>query len=253
MRKIQEKQKIWYENKNLWKTFAPLLFNQKIITAAGDEIKQIIKLSGVRNGGKVLDLCCGIGRHSLELARKDFKIVGVDLTEEYLAKARRKARAEGLNIKFVRDDMRRFCQLDYFDAVINIYTSFGYFDNPEDDRRVLSNTYYSLHKGGTLIIDVIGKEILARIFKPREWQDDNGRIFLQERKLSRDWSWIDNRWIIIENGKKYEFEFGHRIYSAAELTALLKDCGFKSVKIFGDLAGADYDHNAKRLIAVAKK
>ena len=59
--------------------------------------------------------------------------------------------------------------------------------------------------------------------------------------------------IITENGKKYEFEFGHRIYSAAELTALLKDCGFKSVKIFGDLAGADYDHNAKRLIAVAKK
>jgi SAM-dependent methyltransferase len=252
MKKIQKKQ-VWYENKNLWKTFAPILFSPKRLGDAVGEVNRIIKLSGIRKGAKVLDLCCGNGRHSLELARRGFKVIGVDLTEEYLANARRKARAQGLNIKFVRDDMRRFCQLDYFDAVINMYTSFGYFDNPEDDRRVLSNTYYSLHKGGTLLIDVVGKEILARIFKPRQWQEDNGRIFLQERKIARDWSWINNRWIIIENGKKYEIEFGHRIYSAAELTALLKDCGFKSVKIYGDLAGSDYDHNAKRMIAVAKK
>ena len=253
MRKIQEKQKIWYEDEYFWKGVAPLLFNQKIMTAAGDEIKQIIKLSGMRKGGKVLDLCCGIGRHSLELARKGFKVIGVDLTEEYLAKARRKARAQGLNVKFVRDDMRRFCQLDYFDTVINMYTAFGYFDNPADDRRVLSNTYYSLRKGGTLIIHVMGKEILARIFKPRQWQEDNGRIFLQERKLSRNWSWIYNKWTVFENGRKHEFEFDHRLYSAAELTALLKDCGFGSVNIYGDFTGVDYDHNAKRLVAIAKK
>ncbi len=253
MRKIQGKRKIWYEDEIFWKGVAPLLFNQKIVTAAGDEIKQIIKLSGIRKGGKVLDLCCGIGRHSLELARKGFKVIGVDLTQEYLAKARRTAKAQGLNIQFIRDDMRRFCQLDYFDTVINLYTAFGYFDNPADDRRVLSNAYYSLRKGGTLIIDVIGKEILARIFKPRQWQEENGRIFLLEHKICRDWSWVDNKWILLENGKQREFRFGLRIYSAAELTALLKDCGFRSVKIYGDLNGADYDHNAKRLIVVAKK
>jgi len=253
MRKIQGKRKIWYEDEIFWKGVAPLLFNQKIVTVAGDEIKQIIKLSGMHKGGKVLDLCCGIGRHSLELARRGFKIVGVDLTQEYLAKARRTAKAQGLNIQFIRDDMRRFCQLDYFDTVINLYTAFGYFDNLADDRRILSNTYYSLRKGGTLIIDVIGKEILARIFKPRDWQNDNGRIFLQERKLARNWSWIYNKWTVFENGRKHEYKFDHRLYSAAEITALLKDCGFGSVNIYGDLNGADYDHNAKRLIAVAKK
>jgi SAM-dependent methyltransferase len=253
MRKIQEKQKIWYENKDLWKTFAPILFSPKRLEDTAGEVDQIIKLSGVRKGAKVLDLCCGIGRHSLELARRGFKVIGVDLTEEYLARARRKARAQGLNIQFIKDDMRRFCQLDYFDAAINMFTAFGYFENPADDRRVLSNTYYSLRKGGTLLIDVIGKEILARIFQPREWHEDNGRIFLQERKLSRNWSWIDSRWIMLENGKRQEFRFGHRLYSAVELTVLLKDCGFSSVKIYGDLTGANYGHNAKRLIAVAKK
>jgi SAM-dependent methyltransferase len=149
--------------------------------------------------------------------------------------------------------MRRFCQLDYFDAAINMYTAFGYFENPADDRRTAANMYRSLREGGTLVIHVMGKEILARIFRPREWQNDNGRIFLQERKLAGDWSWIDNKWTVFDKGRRREFEFGHRLYSAAELTGLLKDCGFKSVKIFGDFTGIDYDQNANRLIAVAKK
>ncbi|MGA2915540.1 MAG: class I SAM-dependent methyltransferase [Sedimentisphaerales bacterium] len=254
MRKTQkQKKKLWYEDKSLWKTVAPILFNQKRLEQTGSEVEQLIRLCGIRKGTKVLDLCCGQGRHSLELARRGYNVTGVDLTEEYLAKARRKAKAEGLNIQFIRDDMRRFCLLDYFDAAINMFTAFGYFENPAEDRRVLANLYRSLRKGGTLIIDVIGKEILARIFREREWYEENGRIFLQEHKIRRDWSWVDNRWILFENGKRKEFRFGHRIYSAAELTGLLKDCGFKSVEIFGDLAGADYDHNAKRLIAVAKK
>jgi SAM-dependent methyltransferase len=251
MRKKQKK--IWYEDKNLWKTVAPVLFNQKRLGDTAEEVDHIIKLSGIRKGAKVLDLCCGIGRHSLELARRGYNVTGVDLTEEYLVKASRDAKAEGLNIQFVRSDMRRFCLLDGFDAAINMFTAFGYFENPADDRRVLSNMYCSLRKGGVLIIDIIGKEILARIFSPRDWQQENGRILLEERKVRQDWSWIDNRWILLENGRRKEFEFGHRLYSAAELTGLLKDCGFRSVSIYGDFTGADYDHNAKRLIAAARK
>jgi len=251
MRKKQKK--IWYEDKNLWKTVAPVLFNQKRLGDTAEEVDHIIKLSGIRKGAKVLDLCCGIGRHSLELARRGFNVTGVDLTEEYLAKARRKAKAEGLNIQFIRSDMSQFCLLDSFDAAINMFTAFGYFENPADDRRVLSNMYCSLRKGGTLIIDVIGKEIIARIFCQRQWCEENGRTFLQEHKIRQDWSWIDNKWIVLENGRRKEFKFGHRLYSATELTGLLKDCGFRSVKIYGDWADADYDHNAKRLIAVARK
>jgi hypothetical protein len=71
--------------------------------------------------------------------------------------------------------------------------------------------------------------------------------------MQQNWSWADNRWIMLENGKIQEFRFGHRIYSAVEITDLLKECGFSSVSIYGDLKGADYDHNAKRLIAVARK
>lgn len=251
---MQEAQrKTWYEDESFWKTFAPAMFNQERLDVTAEEIDQIIKLLDVEKGAEILDLCCGIGRHSLELARRGYSVVGVDLTEEYLAKARKQAESEGLNIEFVRNDMRRFCQIESFDVVINMFTAFGYFESQAENKRVLTNIYCSLRGGGKLIIDMVGKEVLARIYRERDWHEEDGRIFLRECKMRENWSWADNRWIVLEDGKQREFRFGHRIYSAVEIADLLKDSGFSSVSIYGDLAGADYDHNAKRLIAVAQK
>ena len=201
---------------------------------------------------KILDLCCGIGRHSLELARRGYRVVGVDLTEEYLTKARKQAESEYLNIEFIRNDMRRYCQIEGFDVVINMFTAFGYFESQAENKRVLTNIYCSLRKGGTLIMDMAGKEVVARTWRERDWHEQDGRIFLRESRISQNWSWSENTWMMLEKGKLQKFEFAHRIYSAVELTDMLKDCGFSSVSIYGDLAGADYDHNAKRLIAVAR-
>lgn len=102
-------------------------------------------------------------------------------------------------------------------------------------------------------MDIAGKEVIARIWQERDWHEEDGRIFLRESKISQNWSWCENTWMMLENDKVKKFEFAHRIYSAVELVGLLTDCGFSSVNIYGDLAGADYDHNAKRLIAVAQK
>jgi SAM-dependent methyltransferase len=247
------KEKIWYQDESFWNTFESTLFNRERLDAAGEEVDRIVKLLAVEKGAKILDLCCGIGRHSLELARRGYEVVGVDLTDEYLTKARRQAEDEGLNIQFVRSDMRRFCQIESFDAVINMFTAFGYFEIETDNKRVLANIHCSLRKGGILLIDVMGKEILARIYQQRHWHEEDGRFFLQEHKMLQNWSWADNRWIMLENGKIREFRFGHRIYSAVEMVNMLKECGFSSVNIYGDLEGADYDQNAKRLVAVARK
>jgi cyclopropane fatty-acyl-phospholipid synthase-like methyltransferase len=251
---MQEVQtKTWYEDESFWKTFAPTMFNQERLDVTTEEIDHIIKLLNVEKGTKILDLCCGIGRHSLELARRGYSVVGVDLTEEYLAKARKQAESEGLHIEFIRNDMRHFCQIESFDAIINMFTAFGYFEDVSDDKRVLLNVWSSLRKGGKLLIDIIGKEVIAKMFSEREWRKCNDNIFLRESKVCQNWSWCQNKWMMLENGKLKEFSFGHRIYSAVELASLLNDSGFSSVNIYGDLAGAEYDHNAKRLIAVAGK
>lgn len=247
------KKKLWYEDECLWSTFEPTMFNQERLDSTTVEIDHVIKLLDIEKNARILDLGCGIGRHSLELAHRGYQVIGVDLTECYLTKARRQADIEGLAIEFIRKDMRWFRQTERFDVVINMFTAFGYFEDPQEDKHVAANMYACLRKGGKLIMDLAGKEVLARIHRERDWYEDNGRIFLRECKMRRNWSWAENRWIMIENGEKKEFKFGHRIYSAVEINNLLNECGFESVSIYGNLSGADYDRNATRLIAVARK
>jgi SAM-dependent methyltransferase len=245
--------KNWYEDDEFWKKVSPILFGEKCWKSTAPQIDQVTHLLGLKPPLEILDLCCGLGRHSLELARRGFAVTGVDRTAVYLEKARQQAASEKLPIVFVQEDMRKFCRPGAFDIVLNFYTSFGYFENPAEDRRVLVNMEKSLRKGGRLVMEMMGKEILARIFRERDWHEEDGVIWLEERKVSKDWTWIDSRWIMLQGSKRNEFRISHRLYSAAELAALLKDCGFHSVDIYGNLAGAPYDQNAERLVIVAHK
>lgn len=213
----------------------------------------IVSLLKIDPGASILDLCCGPGRHSLELSRCDFSLTGVDRTKSYLEKARKQAETEGLKVEFIQEDMRSFCKSNTFDVVINLFTSFGYFEDIKDDKKVITNLYRSLKDKGIFLIDTMGKEVLARVFCERNWQEVDNNIVLEERKICKNWSWIDNRWILIKDGKKEEYKISHRIYSAVELTALLNECDFNSIDAYRDLTGKPYDHMAKRLILVAHK
>lgn len=244
---------IWYEDDLFWQTFESEMFTADRLEAAPQEVDRLIELLGLKPDAKILDLCCGIGRHSLELARRGYKVIGIDRTASYLEQARTNAESENLEVEFVLGDARRFCAIEEFDAVINMFTAFGYFEDACDDKRVLLNAYTSLRPGGKLLIDTMSKEVLARIFRQRDWHEHNGRTFLRETEVTQDWSWIKNRWILLENGHQKEFSFGHRVYSAVELAGLLKRCGFAEVKTFGDLEGSPYDHKAQRLVTLTFK
>jgi hypothetical protein len=101
---------------------------------------------------------------------------------------------------------------------------------------------------------MMGKEVLARIFLPRDWQElPDGSLFLQERRVTRDWTWMENRWILIEGTQKKEYAVDHRIYDGEGLRRLLLGAGFDSVTLHGDLSGSPYDRAARRLVAVARK
>jgi SAM-dependent methyltransferase len=180
-------------------------------------------------------------------------VTGVDRTASYLEEAQKRAEEEGLEIEFVQEDMRRFRRPEAFDATINYFTSFGYFEGEEEERQVLENVYTSLRPGGVLLLDMMGKEILARVFSERDWREEAGMLILEERTLAPDWSSLDNRWILLKDGERREMTVTTRQYSATELSRLLKDAGFERVDVYGDLTGAPYDMAAKRLIAVAHK
>ncbi len=245
--------KVWHEQDYFWSTWEPILFDKERWVKTPEEIDKILALIRVKPPAIVLDLCCGPGRHSLELARRGFTVTGVDRTKKYLQQAAKRAKQERLKIEFILKDMRRFYRTNAFDVVLNLFTSFGYFKNIGDDRRVVKNVYRSLKINGVFIMQLMGKEVLARIWQPKDWHMTKDAIILEERKVCKNWSWIENRWIMIKKHKRIEFKVSHRIYSAVELKTLLMANGFKKVKVYGSLLGTPYDNNAKALLLVAYK
>ncbi len=246
--------KKWHEDDSFWENWGPVLFTPRRIAAAEEEMAKVIGLAGLAPGAKVLDLCCGIGRCSLALARRGFEVTGVDRTAGYLEQAKKKAEDGRLDIDFIQDDMRNFVRPDSFDGIISMYTSWSYFEDPEEDRQVMLNAYASLKPGGVFIIQTHGKETLAKIFQERGWsRREDGSIVLEEREVRNNWSWVWNRWILLKGNERIEAEITHRLYAGTEVAALLSGCGFGRVDIYGDLDGNPYNQTARQLIAVGRK
>ena len=180
-------------------------------------------------------------------------MTAVDRTHSYLDKAMAQAAEENLDVEFINEDMREFIRPDSFGCVLSMFTSFSYFEDSEEDRKVVENVYVSLNPGGTFIIETHSKETLARIFLERNWNERDGVIWLEKRKVSQNWSWMENRWIMFRGSERIEHEISHRLYAATELMALLTGCGFSQVDAYGGLDGSPYDNNAQRLIVVGHK
>jgi SAM-dependent methyltransferase len=202
----------------------------------------------------VLDLGCGPGRWAIPLAKRGFRATGVDRTRCLLAQARAKARTAGARIEWIQLDMRDFVRPGAFDLAISMLTSFGYFDDKGEDLVVLRNIFTSLRPGGACLIDVAGKEILARIYQPTTSNPlQGGGQLVQRHEVFDGWSRVRNEWILIRHGRTRTFKFHHTIYSGQELRERLEQVGFKNVKLYGDLNGGAYGVNAQRLVVVGRK
>ena len=243
----------WFEDDTFWLSFAPFMFSERQWGAAEAEISETVSLLGLKKGDSVCDLCCGVGRHSVELAKHGLTVTGVDRTTQFLEAAAETAESNEVSVQFVQADIRDYVDKERYDAIINMFTSFGYFESPAEELQSLGNMYSSLKRGGKLLIELMGKEVLARIFQPTEWYEQDGTFVLMQRRIIEDWSKIQNRWILLKGGQKTDFTFTHRIYSARELMELLEEIGFFNVRCYGDLKGSRYDQQSERLVVVGEK
>lgn len=245
--------KPWFENERFWVEFGRFMFTPERLAGTPAEADALVKLLRIKPGERVLDLGCGPGRFSHEFARRGHPVTGVDRNRRYLATARRLARKERLDVELVLADMRGFVRARAFDVTLSMYTTFGYFEDPKDDRRVLAHVLRSLRPGGRLVIDTLGKEVLARKFLPQAWNEQNGALVLERRELDSDWGYITTHVTIVRDGRRFEYRFRVRLYSGPELKRLLRDVGFSRVRLYGALDGSPYDRKATRLVAVATK
>jgi SAM-dependent methyltransferase len=243
----------WYEDDSLWSDFAPTMFSP----TRAESVAGLVATSPLLNfphGARVLDLCCGPGLFLVPLARRGFDVTGVDLSDPMLERARTSCEEAGADVRLVRGDMLTYTAPEAFDVVLNVFTSFGYFDDPDDNLRVLRNAWESLAPDGQLLVDVMGKEVLAGwIGRPQAVDLPDGSYVVQRDVVFDSWRRLRTDWTLVRGTSARTASLTTYLYSAAELHDLFVAAGFADVECFGGFDGCAYDNHSRRLIVRGRK
>ncbi|MBT9148218.1 MAG: D-alanine--D-alanine ligase [Syntrophomonadaceae bacterium] len=220
------------------KTDADVVDDQSITMS---EVNLFLKILRISPEDKILDLCCGQGRHSLELARLGLQNVeGLDRALYLIQKAKSQAKKEHLNVRFREGDARKLTYpSDTFDVVMLLGNSFGYFETIQDDMRVLKEIFRVLKPQGRLLTDVADGGYLMEHFRPRSWEWIDKRYFVcRERSLSLDKQRLISREVIthVEKGVIADQFYAERLYTRESLNELLKKGGFSDITIHGEIS-----------------
>lgn len=254
---------MFIENPSLFRAVLERVIERASVEVNG--LKRIFLEFSVPGNGLVLDLCCGIGRHSVVLAEKGFRVIGIDISPEYIARAEKLAAERNVsgNVEFRVGDMRQVEMIlhDYkenVNAIINLSTSIGYYDE-RTDIDVFKQLLALTASNGILVIDTVNRDWLIRHFQARDILDIGDDIILvEERKLNLENSRMENVWKYYrrqENDLKFldAFEVNHRIYSLHELKGILESSGWTYQTCYGSFNLESLTMDSKRIIIVAKK
>ena len=243
----------WFDNNEMWEIFYDCMFDHDSFETANQQCQQIIDLVG-HPVSSVLDLACGPGRHLLGFSRLGLKVTGVDLSGYLLNQAANLFEQENLKVTLVHSDLLAYQPQSKFDLITNLFTSFGYYPEPKNNQQILNNAYTQLNDGGSLLIDTFGKEQAAHAIEPVHCTEyENGDLRFERPLLIDNMQIYSNEWILVRDKQAYRWEYQHFVYSAEEITIMLKQAGFNTVEIYGSLTREDYDLTADRLVVVARK
>ena len=229
------------------------LYSHRDREEASRQIDQVEKLVSPARDLPVLDLACGGGRHAIELARRGYKVVGLDLSETLLEVAREAAAEEGVEIEFVHFDMRAIPFDDTFGTVLNFFTSFGYFEDEEDNLEVLRGIGRALVPGGRFLIDHINREHVLANLVPEDSSVENGRLVTQRRRFVQETGRLEKRITIEEGGESEEFLESVRLYTRGEFGSLAESAGLQVVDVFGALDGSEFGTESARMVVLGRR
>jgi ubiquinone/menaquinone biosynthesis C-methylase UbiE len=211
------------------------------------------RLAGCPDGGDLLDVPCGFGRHAVPLARAGYKVVGVDRSQALIEEARRRAGGERWP-KLARADYRELPQADEsFDAALNLFSSLGYFGD-EEDTRALAEIRRVLRPGGRLLIEIMHRDAAVLRFRDQNWHlVGGGRLLLEQRTFDPASGIAQTTQTLIEtSGERDSRTFSLRVYTATELMAMLARAGFEESRAYSDFEGNPFTAEG-RLVLVARR
>lgn len=226
-----------------------ILYSHRDQVEAREFICRIAQHIHIPEGGRVLDLACGRGRHSIELHRLGYEVVGIDLAEESIEEAR-KSETEGL--EFFVHDMRKLYWANHFDAVFNLFTSFGYFHDPADDQQTINSVHDALRPGGHFVLDFLNVNKAIRNMIGTEVIERDGLHFTVNRRLNGP---IIEKSILVNDGQT-EVLFKEEVdaLTLTDFQGYFAQAGLELTAVFGSYMLESFDpETSDRLIMVAKK
>jgi SAM-dependent methyltransferase len=210
----------------------------------------------LKAGDSLLDLCCGQGRHCLPLARRGFQVTGLDLNPAYLELARHSARAENAGLQVIPGDMREIPFSSHFDAIVNMYSSFGYLESEAEDAKVLASIANALKPEGRLLLDMLNREWAVANYIQHDWHaGPDGTLYVELRELDLASSRMHVSFSIVGPGGGRRDSIGHhiRLYTLTETVRLLERAGMTMTGVYGGFDGESYSIDTRRMIILAQK
>lgn len=234
--------------------------SQAVETAedASRAVRWIVGLAGLPAGARILDAPCGFGRHSIEFARRGFRVTGVDFNETELDRAREAAARAGVALTLVCQDMRDMEFGSDFELAVNLFSSIGYFSDDED-RLLLDRFWRALVPGGVFVLDTRNRDQCVRSLPPEERQTFDDWALRIEHAFDPATSRWRARWWRLDAATAGDGpgaligESTIRLYSAHELSAMLRPERWSRVDLYGGLDGTPFSLDAPRLVLVARK
>lgn len=204
---------------------------------------------------RVLDLGCGAGRWTLELARLGHRVLGLDSDEKALAAARAAAKGERLNIHFSKADLRLIPYRGELDAVVSMDSSFGRLPSDRDDLNCLESVRKALKPGGRLLLDLPNRERIMRHFAPNRWEpgeEVKGALVLDQASFDLEKGRLnDHRTVVAPDGRRSLSTVSLRVYALTEIRAMLEEAGLAYRQCWGGFDGAAYSMESPRLLVLA--
>lgn len=201
------------------------------------------------SGATFLDLACGRGRHALHISNLGFEVTGLDISASNIDFARR---MESERLSFFQHDMRNPFRINYYDYVLNLFTSFGYFDKDSIHLNVLKHVYRNLKPGGIFVLDYMNANKVRHCLVTEEIKEVDDITFRLNRSL--DDKHVYKRIDFIAEGKEHTFTEKVRTFSQSELTEMMVLVGFEVIDILGNYQlEAFHETNSQRLILIARK